>query len=97
MKYHITEDQYEFLYAAFMEKPKFRISSDEYRRLEAIRNRAIAILESVHLVTSDSAKDEEIERLENALHRISLASQNSMSSKEECGRIARVALEGGES
>ena len=30
--------------------------------------------------------------LKNALHRISLASQNSMSSKEECGRIAREAL-----
>jgi hypothetical protein len=29
----------------------------------------------------------------DALHRISLASQNSMSSKEECGRIAREALE----
>ena len=27
-----------------------------------------------------------------ALHRISLASQNSMSSKEECGRIAREAI-----
>ena len=31
--------------------------------------------------------------LRNGLHRISLASQNSMSSKEECGRIARTALE----
>lgn len=36
----------------------------------------------------------EIERLRNTLHRISLASQNSMSSKGECGRIARAALEG---
>jgi hypothetical protein len=27
--------------------------------------------------------------MKNALHRISLASQNSMSSKDECGRIAR--------
>ena len=27
-----------------------------------------------------------------ALHHISLASQNSMSSKEECGRIARAAI-----
>jgi hypothetical protein len=33
-----------------------------------------------------------IEVLVSALHRISLASQNSMSSKEECGRIARSAL-----
>lgn len=30
--------------------------------------------------------------MKNALHRISLASQNSMSSKDECGRIAREAL-----
>jgi hypothetical protein len=30
--------------------------------------------------------------LKDALHRISLASQNSMSSKGECGRIAREAL-----
>jgi hypothetical protein len=37
-------------------------------------------------------KDAEIERLRNALHQISLCSQNSMSSKEECGRIARAAL-----
>jgi hypothetical protein len=33
------------------------------------------------------------ERLAEALHRISLASQNSMSSKTECGQIARAALE----
>jgi len=30
--------------------------------------------------------------LKDALHRISLAAQSSMSSKEECGRIAREAL-----
>ena len=35
----------------------------------------------------------EVERLRNALYYISLASQNSMSSQEECGRIARAALE----
>jgi SMC interacting uncharacterized protein involved in chromosome segregation len=35
----------------------------------------------------------EVEQLRNALYYISLASQNSMSSKEECGRIARAALE----
>ena len=33
-----------------------------------------------------------VRELEEALHRISLASQNSMSSKGECGRIARAAL-----
>jgi ribosomal protein L44E len=34
----------------------------------------------------------EIQLLRNALHRISLASQNSMSNMAECGRIAREAL-----
>ena len=37
--------------------------------------------------------DAENERLREALHRVSLASQNSMSSKDECGRIARETLE----
>ena len=36
----------------------------------------------------------EIERLRTGLHRISLASQDSMSSKNECSRIARATLEG---
>lgn len=35
----------------------------------------------------------ERESLRAALYRISLASQNSMSSKEECGHIARAALD----
>lgn len=35
---------------------------------------------------------EVVEQQKNALHNISLASQNSMSGKEECGRIARAAL-----
>lgn len=35
----------------------------------------------------------EIERLRTGLHRVSLASQNSMSSKGECGRIARETLD----
>lgn len=34
----------------------------------------------------------EIYRLREALHQISLASQNSMDSKEGCGKIARKAL-----
>lgn len=33
-----------------------------------------------------------VRELIEALHHISLASQNSMSSKEECGRIARAAI-----
>ena len=35
---------------------------------------------------------DDIERLREALHHISLCSQNSMSSKDECGKIARAAL-----
>ena len=38
----------------------------------------------------------EVERLRGALRIISLCSQNSASSKEECGRIARQALQGEE-
>lgn len=38
----------------------------------------------------------EVQRLREALHQISLVSQNSAGSKDECGRIARRALEGGE-
>ena len=34
----------------------------------------------------------ECDALRDALHQISLCSQNSMSSKEECGRIARAVL-----
>ena len=35
---------------------------------------------------------DEVTRLREALRNISLASQNSMSSKEECGSLARAAL-----
>lgn len=41
----------------------------------------------------DEEAADAIEELMAALHNISIASQNSMSSKEECGRIARAALE----
>ena len=40
-----------------------------------------------------SELEERTRRLESALHRISLCSQNSTSSQRECGRIARAALE----
>ena len=40
-----------------------------------------------------SELEERTRRLESALHRISLCSQNSASSQRECGRIARAALE----
>lgn len=33
-----------------------------------------------------------VDSMVDALHQISLCSQNSMSSKEECGRIARAAI-----
>jgi len=52
--------------------------------------------EDERLQTQLDGKDAEIERLYTALRHISLASQNSMSSKEECGRIARAALAGKE-
>ena len=39
-------------------------------------------------------QDAELNRLRAALHSISLASQNSTSSIDECGRIARTALGG---
>ena len=38
------------------------------------------------------AQSDEIARLRNALHKISLGAQSSMSSRDECGRIAREAL-----
>jgi len=42
--------------------------------------------------TMNHVAADEIERLREALHQISLASQNSMDSKEGCGKIARKAL-----
>lgn len=43
--------------------------------------------------TSLKASEERCAVLTDALHQISLCSQNSMSSHEECGRLARAALE----
>lgn len=40
----------------------------------------------------DAPQTDAVKALVDALHHISLCSQNSMSSKEECGRIARKAL-----
>ena len=47
-----------------------------------------------HVIKSDIFDEaaDEIERLREALHQISLASQSSMDSKEGCGKIARKAL-----
>lgn len=47
----------------------------------------------IYSMSEQLAKDQaNIVQLRNALHLISLASQNSMSSKSECGKIARDAL-----
>jgi hypothetical protein len=52
----------------------------------------IRYLRSRLAVLFQTATDAEIERLQDALHQISLCSQNVMGSKEECGRIAHAAL-----
>lgn len=51
------------------------------------------------LLATLDAERAKVARLREALHRISLSSQSSMSSKGECGRIAREVLAetGGES
>jgi len=58
----------------------FRVSSADSNFNASVVNKRI-----------EEAADE-IERLREALHQISLASQNSMDSKEGCGKIARKAL-----
>lgn len=45
------------------------------------------------IIAARDELEERTRRLESALHRISLCSQNSTSSQRECGRIARAALE----
>jgi hypothetical protein len=67
-QYIVTEEQYEYLHALLMEKTKFRYNDAEYLRLEAMRNHAVAILESIHIpelpaCPDCAAKDAEIERL----------------------------------
>ena len=44
------------------------------------------------IVAARDELEERTRRLESALHSVSLCSQNSASSKGECGRIARAAL-----
>ena len=45
------------------------------------------------IIAARDELEERTRRLESALHRITLCSQNSTSSRRECGRIARAALE----
>ena len=45
------------------------------------------------IIAARDELEERTRRLESALHRISLCSQNSTSSQRECGCIARAALE----
>ena len=45
------------------------------------------------IIAARDELEERTRRLESALHRISLCSQNSTSSRLECGRVARAALE----
>ena len=54
----------------------------------------LALSESLHrLALKERDHEREINRqLLNALHQISLASQNNMSSQRECGVIARAAI-----
>ena len=54
---------------------------------------ASAAITALRAALAEPGELRENERLREALHRISLASQNSMSSKDECGRIARAALQ----
>jgi hypothetical protein len=66
------------------------VKYEDYEKLYA----ELAACESFHkvAVAQRDAAWKEIERLKGALHQISLASQNSMSTKEECGCIARKAM-----
>jgi hypothetical protein len=68
---------------------KLRERLDEIRQLAEKASPAHRVVVDCNAVL---ALLEVVEQQKNALHSISLASQNSMSSKEECGRIARAAL-----
>jgi hypothetical protein len=59
---------------------------DQYRQADD------AASQWYEIAKSRKRQADEAERLRTALTRISLCSQNSMSSKEDCGRIAREAL-----
>ena len=67
-------------------------AADEIEHLQEDNNDLIADIFTLNEELKQNA--DEIERLREALHKISLASQSSMDSKEGCGRIARAALEG---
>jgi len=62
-----------------------------YLEKESAQNGCPSTGQVIPLCADPPPSDRE-RRLREALHHISLCSQNSMSSKEECGRIAREAL-----
>lgn len=63
-------------------------------RISVDKQSTLYITESPHgdMVYYEDVEDK-IHKLETALHEISLCSQNSTSSKDECGRIARAAMQ----
>jgi hypothetical protein len=74
-------------------------AAEEVEKLRAENERLRAEVAHRHLAHKAACEGgellrEEIKRLRTGLHHISLASQNSMSSKQECGRIARETLGG---
>ena len=62
---------------------EFEVAANE---IEELRDEG----EALHAILREAQT--EMDALRGALHQISLASRNSMSSREECGRIARAAL-----
>ena len=73
-----------------------RYTHDEYGDLiEATDGEFVEFTELSHAQARIAELEAERDRLRDALHEISLCSQNPMSSKDECGRIARTALGGG--
>ena len=63
---------------------------DGYVWVETTTGRAVALVDEA--IRADLNLIAAVPDLLEALHQISIASQNSMSTKEECGRIARAAI-----
>ena len=82
---------------AWMQHGKCRGFSDDLLTTNEALEKARSALEQARLNGMGSERElalrARVTHLENALHHISLCSQNNMSSQLECGRIARSALE----